>query len=106
MIQVTDKAAGRILDSVHEAGGTGDGLRVRVIGGGCSGLQYKLAVDSEKKGDKVIEHLGARLYVDRKSYLYLNGTTVDYNDGLTDVGFRLDNPNVKKSCGCGESFSV
>ncbi len=106
MIQVSDKAAGRILDSVREAGNTGDGLRVRVIGGGCSGLQYKLAIDSEKKGDKVIEHLGARLYVDRKSYLYLNGTTVDYADGLTDVGFRLDNPNVKKSCGCGESFSV
>ena len=106
MIVVTDKAASRILDSVREAGGIGDGLRVKVIGGGCSGLQYKLAIDSEKKGDKVIEHLGARLYVDRKSYLYLNGTTVDYNDGLTDVGFRLDNPNVKKSCGCGESFSV
>ena len=106
MISITDKAASRILDSVREAGGSGDGLRVRVVGGGCSGLQYKLAIDGEKKGDKVIEHGGARLYIDRKSYLYLNGTTVDYNDGLTDVGFRLDNPNVKKSCGCGESFSV
>jgi len=106
VIQVTDKAASRILDSVREAGNAGDGLRVRVIGGGCSGLQYKLAVDGEKKGDKVIEHLGARLYFVRKSYLYLNGTTVDYADGLTDVGFPLDNPNLKKSCGCGESFSV
>lgn len=106
MISITDKAASRILDSVREAASSGDGLRVRVVGGGCSGLQYKLVVDAEKKGDKVIEHMGARLYVDRKSYLYLNGTTVDYNDGLTDVGFRLDNPNVKKSCGCGESFAV
>lgn len=106
MITITDRAADRILESVAEAAAAGDGLRIRVIGGGCSGLQYKMAVDSERKGDKVFEHLGARVYVDRKSYLYLNGTRLDYVDSLTDVGFQLDNPNVTKTCGCGESFSV
>jgi iron-sulfur cluster assembly accessory protein len=106
VIVITDTAADRILQSVAEAESGGDGLRVRVVGGGCSGLQYKMVVDSERKGDKVFEHRGARLYVDRKSYLYLNGTCLDYSEDLTNVGFRLDNPNVKKTCGCGESFTV
>jgi iron-sulfur cluster assembly protein len=106
MITITDNAAKRIVESVREAAGTGDGLRVRVVGGGCSGLQYKMAVDAERKGDKVFEHEGAKLYIDRKSYLYLNGTELDYSDGLVNVGFRLDNPNVKRTCGCGESFTV
>jgi len=106
MIKITETAAKRIIDSVREAAGSGDGLRVRVVGGGCSGLQYKMAIDTERKGDKVFEHQGAKLYVDRKSYLYLNGTQLDYVDGLMNVGFRLDNPNVKRTCGCGESFSV
>jgi iron-sulfur cluster assembly protein len=106
MIAITDVAADRIIQSIAEAGGSGDGLRVRVVGGGCSGLQYKMAVDTERKGDKVFEHRGARLYVDRKSYLYLNGTRLDYSDSLINVGFQLDNPNVKRTCGCGESFTV
>jgi len=106
MITITDKAARKILDSVAEASAAAAGLRIKVVGGGCSGLQYKLALDDERKGDKIIEHNGAKLLIDRKSYLYVNGTTVDYEDGLTNVGFQLDNPNVKKTCGCGESFVV
>jgi len=106
MITITDNAAKRILESIREAAESGDGLRVRVVGGGCSGLQYKMAIDAERKGDKVFEHQGAKLYIDRKSYLYLNGTQLDYSDGLVNVGFRLDNPNVKRTCGCGESFTV
>ena len=106
MITITDKAAEKILDSIAEAAEDAAGLRIKVIGGGCSGLQYKLALDAERKGDKVFEHNGAKLLIDRKSYLYLNGTTVDSADGLTNVGFELDNPNVKKTCGCGESFVV
>jgi len=106
MITISDAAASQILEAIAEAGSAPDGLRVRVVGGGCSGLQYKLDLDREKKGDKVFEHNGARLYVDRKSYLYLNGTRVDYRDGLQNVGFQLDNPNVTKTCGCGESFTV
>jgi iron-sulfur cluster assembly protein len=106
MIMMTDNAARKILDSIGESDSTATGLRIKVVGGGCSGLQYKLALDGERKGDKVIEHNGAKLLIDRKSYLYVNGTTVDYEDGLANVGFQLDNPNVKKTCGCGESFVV
>ena len=107
MISITDRAASRILGSIGESG-TPDknGLRIRVVGGGCSGLQYKLDLDAEKKGDKVFEHEGARVYVDRKSYLYIKGTTVDWKEGLQATGFHLDNPNVKRTCGCGESFVV
>jgi iron-sulfur cluster assembly protein len=108
MITITEGAAQRIRRSLEEdqatAGATG--LRIRVVGGGCSGLQYKLELDAEKKGDKVFERDGARLYVDRRSYLYVNGTTIDWRDSLQATGFHLDNPNVKRTCGCGESFVV
>jgi iron-sulfur cluster assembly protein len=106
MISITDKAGEKILQSISEGSKQVDGLRIRVVGGGCSGLQYKLDLDVEKKGDKVFEHGGARVYVDRKSYLYINGTTVDWREGLQATGFQLDNPNVKRTCGCGESFVV
>jgi len=106
MITITDNAANKILESIDPASGSSSGLRIKVVGGGCSGLQYSLNVDNEKKGDKIFEHNGAKLFVDRKSYLYVNGTTIDYNEGLTSVGFELDNPNVKRTCGCGESFVV
>jgi len=106
MISISDRAAEKIQESIHGTDGAADGLRVKVIGGGCSGLQYKLDLDSERKGDKIFEHNGARLYIDRKSYLYVNGTCVDWLDGLQNVGFNLDNPNVKRTCGCGESFVV
>ncbi len=106
MITLTQQAAEKIQAFVVKSSDDGDGLRVKVIGGGCSGLQYKLELDTEHKGDKVFESDGARLYVDRKSYLYLNGTEVDYSEGLQGAGFSLGNPNVKRSCGCGESFLV
>ncbi len=106
MITITEKAAGKIRDCVAEAHGVSSGLRIKVVGGGCSGLQYKLDLDSEHKGDKIFERDGARLYVDRKSYLYINGTEIDYRDGLQNAGFSLSNPNVKRTCGCGESFVV
>jgi len=106
MITISDRAAGKIAEVVGGAEAGVDGLRIRVVGGGCSGLQYKIDVDSERKGDKIFEHNGARLYVDRKSYLYINGTEIDYEEGLQSVGFQLKNPNVKRSCGCGQSFVV
>jgi iron-sulfur cluster assembly accessory protein len=106
MITITDRAAEKINESLSADDVVGEGLRIKVIGGGCSGLQYKLDLDAQKKGDKVFEHNGAKLFIDRKSYLYINGTSIDYKDGLTDVGFDLDNPNVKRTCGCGESFVV
>ena len=106
MITMTDKAATKIRACMDESQEPVAGLRIRVIGGGCSGLQYKLDLDNERKGDKTFELDGARIFIDRKSYLYVNGTEVDYQDGLQSVGFQLGNPNVKRTCGCGESFVV
>ena len=82
------------------------GLRVKVVGGGCSGLQYRMEIDSAKERDKVFERDGARLIVDKKSFLYLNGSELDYGEDLMAAGFRLVNPNAKRTCGCGESFVV
>ena len=101
---LTDNAVMKILSLVAEA--PEKGLRVKVVGGGCSGLQYKMDLDAPKVGDKVFERDGAKIVVDRKSFLYLNGTELDYADGLMATGFTLHNPNVKKTCGCGASFSV
>ena len=107
MVTITDRAAEKIRDILEAEGPEGaDGLRVRVVGGGCSGLQYKVAMTAEKKGDKIFEHQGSRVYIDRRSFLYLSGTQVDYGDDLQGAGFQFNNPNVSKTCGCGESFMI
>ena len=106
MIDMTDTAAARIRALAVERNLPDGGLRVKVVGGGCSGLTYKMDIDQRRDGDKVFEHDGARLVVDRKSFLYLNGTILDYKDELMSAGFVLQNPNVKRSCGCGSSFIV
>ena len=93
-----------LLAQSHDKPATG--LRVKVVGGGCSGLQYKMDLDVERSGDKVFGESDAPLLVDRKSFLYLNGTELNYNEGLMQSGFTLQNPNVKRSCGCGASFTV
>jgi iron-sulfur cluster assembly protein len=103
-ITLSEKAANKILSLVDGDGNRG--LRVKVVGGGCSGLQYKMDLDEPRNGDKVFERAGAKVVVDRKSFLYLNGTELDYNDGLMSSGFNLHNPNVKRTCGCGASFSI
>lgn len=104
MIRISETAAQKIKALIGEQ--AGKVLRVKVIGGGCSGLQYKLDVDEPKAGDKVFERDGISVVSDRKSYLYLHGTELDYAEGLMESGFRLNNPNVKKTCGCGASFTV
>jgi len=103
---MTDQAAQKIHALVAEKGIPEGGLRVKVVGGGCSGLTYKMDLDQVRDGDKVFEHAGAKLVVDRKSFLYLNGTILDYQDELMSSGFNLQNPNVKRTCGCGSSFGV
>ena len=103
-IALTDNAVMRILSLVSDT--PHKGLRVKVVGGGCSGLQYRMELDEPGSGDKVFERDGARVVVDRKSFLYLNGTELDYSDDLMRTGFTLHNPNVKRSCGCGASFSI
>ena len=105
-ITLTSVAAAKIHELVATSGKSDAGLRVKVVGGGCSGLQYKMDIDVEKAGDKVFEEGDGKVIVDRKSFLYLNGTELDYSDSLMDAGFKLRNPNVKRSCGCGASFSV
>ena len=106
MIQLTPTAVSRLKEiQIHE-GRQGQGVRLAVSGGGCSGMSYKMDFDTERPGDEVFEFDGIRVYVDLKSYLYLNGTEVDYRVGLLDGGFKFHNPNVKRSCACGESFAV
>jgi len=104
---MTDQAARKIQALLAQKDlGPGAGLRVKVVGGGCSGLTYKMDIDQPREGDKVFEHDGARIVVDRKSFLYLKGTELDYTEELMASGFNLRNPNVKRTCGCGTSFVV
>ncbi len=105
-ITLSERAATKIRSLLAQQQKEGGGLRVKVVGGGCSGLQYKMDLDVERPGDKVFGATEAKILVDRKSFLYLNGTELDYNEGLMQSGFSLHNPNVKRSCGCGASFTV
>ena len=82
------------------------GVRAAVQGGGCSGFTYRLLFDNENDGDRVLTDKGVEIYVDRKSFLYLMGTMIDFVDELNQAGFKFINPNAKRTCGCGESFSI
>lgn len=108
MIQVTEKAKEKIFQLKKEDGHPDDHhIRVAVQGGGCSGLMYQLDFDGEiKPDDKIFEDKGIKILVDKKSILYLIGTTLDFSDGLNGKGFQFVNPNASRTCGCGESFSV
>ena len=105
-VLLTDRAAARIKEVLAAENREGQGLRVKVVGGGCSGLQYKVDFDQPKTTDKIFEKDGAKVLVDMKSLLYLSGTELDYKDELMQSGFVFQNPNVKKACGCGQSFMV
>jgi iron-sulfur cluster assembly protein len=105
-VSLTDRAAARINELIAADCRAGQGLRVKVVGGGCSGLQYKVDFDVPKATDKIFEKDGAKVLVDMKSLLYLTGTELDYKDELMQSGFVFQNPNVKKACGCGASFTV
>jgi iron-sulfur cluster assembly protein len=106
MITMTDQAVRKIHALLAERALPEGGLRVKVVGGGCSGLTYKMDVDTPRDGDKIFERDGAKIVVDRKSFLYLKGTELHYQEELMASGFSLRNPNVKRSCGCGSSFVV
>lgn len=105
-VSVTERAAEKIKQIIASENKEGQALRLKVIGGGCSGLQNKLDFDQPKPGDRVFERNGAKVVVDLKSLLYLNGTELDYKETLMQSGFVLQNPNIKRSCGCGASFTV
>jgi len=106
-ISLSENAVAHVQDFASDAGKPGANLRVGVKGGGCSGLTYTLDLVYEaSENDKVIEENGMKLYVDKKSYIFLAGTTLDYSGGLNGKGFVFNNPNAKTACGCGTSFSV
>ena len=108
MITVTDSAKEHALHLIKEENRPdGTFIRVGVDGGGCSGLSYKLEFDSELKDeDQVFEDKGIKIATDKKSFLYLVGTELDYTGGINGKGFVFNNPNASRTCGCGESFSV
>ena len=108
MIELTPRAVEKVREVMQNQGVAEGGLRVGVQGGGCSGMSYNLAIDTEERpGDKVFEVDGLKLFVDLKSFLYLDGSTLDYKDeGLMQRGFTFVNPNSSGACGCGESFAV
>jgi iron-sulfur cluster assembly protein len=107
MINVTPKAIQKIREAFVKHGVAEGGLRLGVQGGGCSGLSYLFRIETkERPKDQIYEFEGVEIYVDPKSLLYLDGMTLDYRESLIHSGFVFDNPNAKKSCGCGTSFSA
>jgi len=108
MITVTERAKDKALILMQEEHKpAGSFIRVGVEGGGCSGLTYKLEFDNQMRpDDKIFEDKGMKIVCDKKSFLYLIGTELDFSDGLNGKGFQFNNPNASRTCGCGESFSV
>lgn len=109
MIKVSDLARKRVALLMEDEGfnSVEDYVRVGVTSGGCSGLSYQLKFDKEtNENDKVFQDNGVKIVVDKKSFLYLVGTTLEYSGGLNGKGFYFDNPNAGRTCGCGESFSL
>lgn len=109
MIKVSDTAKQKVMQLMQDDGfdASTDYIRVGVKSGGCSGLSYDLKFDkSQDESDKIFEDNGVKIIVDKKSFLYLNGTTLEYSGGLNGTGFVFNNPNANRTCGCGESFSL
>ncbi len=107
MITITDTAAEKVREIATEEGLEGQGLRLRVIGGGCAGFNYDLYFEEEPTSmDEAFEDQGVKLFIDPLSFQYLDGTEIDYVEGLYGSGFKFNNPNVSGTCGCGQSFSA
>ena len=107
LVKLTANAAKKVSTLLTRQGRPGGVLRVAVVGGGCSGLQYKMDLqDAPANRDFLVESAGVKVVVDPKSALYVTGSELDYVDALTDGGFKVKNPNAATSCSCGESFSA
>ena len=107
MITITERAADKVMEIAKEEDLLGQGLRLRVLGGGCAGFQYDLYFeDKPTEMDEEFVDRGIKLYVDPLSFQYLDGTEIDYVESLHGAGFKFGNPNVKSTCGCGSSFSA
>ena len=106
-ILITTKAAARIKGILKSENKNGYGLRLSVVGGGCSGMNYNIAFDNNKNEfDKIYKSQGVEIYCDLKSWIYLKGTEIDFSDDILSGGFKITNPNASRTCGCGTSFSV
>jgi len=107
IVSLTDKAIAQVKNIfANEDKGEDSGLRLGVIGGGCSGLSYKIDFDVQKEKDNVLDFDGVKVLIDLKSSIYLKGVVLDFKDGLNGKGFVFVNPNATNTCGCGESFAV
>ncbi len=107
MLTITENAVQHLQSLLAEqAGATGKGLRIYVEAGGCAGMQYGMTIDHRKEGDTAIERDGVSVLIDEFSAKYLGGATIDYADDLAGAGFRIQNPNAARSCGCGTSFET
>jgi len=106
-IDLTENAVKRIKAILSGENKPDHGLRVSVVGGGCSGMSYNLSFDDNiGEFDKIFEIKGVKIFCDLKSWLYVKGTTIDFSDDLLSGGFKIENPNAERTCGCGTSFSV
>jgi len=106
-VNLTPRAVEAVRKMQQKEGlGPEQGLRITVVGGGCSGFQYSMNFDTRKDGDVVTELGGVNVFVDETSLPYIAGTTLDYVEGLHNAGFRFDNPRATRTCGCGSSFSA
>lgn len=106
-VQLTGKAVGKVREIMATQDPLPAGLRIGVVGGGCSGFQYSMSFENQAgMMDKIYEFDGLKVFVDATSLMYLNGCTVDYVETLEAAGFKFDNPAVKSTCGCGSSFQV
>jgi iron-sulfur cluster assembly accessory protein len=106
-LDLTPKAVSKVKEILAQQSPQPLGLRVSVVGGGCSGFSYQMSFENETNGiDKVFEFDGLKVFVDQASLMYLKGTKIDYVESLEGAGFKFDNPNVKTTCGCGSSFSA
>ncbi len=106
MLQMTDKALGKVKEIINTQDPKPTGLRISVVGGGCSGFSYSMAFETAPQMlDKTYEYEGLKVFIDQASLLYLDGAKVDYVESVQGSGFKFDNPNVDTSCGCGQSFS-
>ena len=107
-IMLTKKAEDKVKEIMAEQPEPYAGLRIQVVGGGCSGFSYRMGFDKNfsDQSDQIFEFDGLRIFIDKSSLLYMDGAEVDYVEGLHGAGFKFNNPNVTGSCGCGSSFSV
>jgi len=107
-ITLTKKAEEKVKEILQEQPEPYAGLRIQVVGGGCSGFQYRMGFDKNfsDQTDTVLEFEGLKVFIDKSSLLYMDGAEVDYIEGLHGAGFKFNNPNTTGSCGCGSSFSV